>query len=118
MGNRFELRSSALHLRSSAFSKLCASMTTIHPTAVIDPRAKIAASVTVGPYTVIDGDVEIGEGTTIGSHNVITGHTKIGRENRIFHFASIGEANQDKKYQGEPTLTEIGDRNTIREYVT
>jgi UDP-N-acetylglucosamine acyltransferase len=90
----------------------------IHPTAIIDPRAKIAASVTVGPYTVIDADVEIGEGTTIGAHNVITGHTKIGRENRIFHFASIGEANQDKKYQGEPTLTEIGDRNTIREYVT
>ena len=88
----------------------------IHPTAIVDPRARLHASVTVGPYTVIEGDVEIGEGTTIGAHNVITGHTKIGRENRIFHFCSIGEANQDKKYQGEPTKVEIGDRNTIREY--
>jgi len=67
---------------------------------------------------VIDGDVEIGDGTTIGAHNVITGHTTIGRDNRIFHFASIGEANQDKKYKGEPTRLVVGDRNTIREYVT
>ncbi|HSW83052.1 MAG TPA: acyl-[acyl-carrier-protein]--UDP-N-acetylglucosamine O-acyltransferase, partial [Usitatibacter sp.] len=70
----------------------------IHPTAVVDKRAKLAKGVAVGPYTVIDGDVEVGEGTTIGAHNVITGHTKIGRDNRIFHFCSIGEANQDKKY--------------------
>ncbi|MEO7742805.1 MAG: acyl-ACP--UDP-N-acetylglucosamine O-acyltransferase [Usitatibacter sp.] len=90
----------------------------IHPTAIIDPRAKLAAGVSVGPYTVIDGDVEVGEGTTLGAHNVITGHTKIGRDNRIFHFCSIGEANQDKKYKGEPTRLEIGERNTIREYVT
>jgi UDP-N-acetylglucosamine acyltransferase len=62
--------------------------------------------------------VEIGEGTIIGAHNVITGHTKIGRDNRIFHFCSIGEANQDKKYRGEPTRLEIGDGNTIREYCT
>jgi UDP-N-acetylglucosamine acyltransferase len=90
----------------------------IHPTAVVDKRARIATGVSVGPYTVIDGDVEIGAGTTIGSHNVITGHTKIGRDNRIFHFCSIGEANQDKKYRGEPTRVEIGERNTIREYVS
>ena len=70
----------------------------------------------VGPYTVIDADVEIGEGTTIGAHNVITGRTRIGKANRIFHFCSIGEANQDKKYKGEPTRLEIGDGNTIREY--
>jgi UDP-N-acetylglucosamine acyltransferase len=88
----------------------------IHPTALVDKRAKLAANVTVGPYTIIDGDVEVGEGTTIGSHNVITGHTRIGRDNRIFHFCSIGEANQDKKYKGEPTRVEIGDRNTFREY--
>jgi UDP-N-acetylglucosamine acyltransferase len=93
-------------------------MSAIHPTAIIDPRAKLAANVKVGPYTVIDADVEVGEGTTIGAHNVITGHTSIGRDNRIFHFCSIGEANQDKKYAGEPTRVEIGDRNTIREYVT
>jgi UDP-N-acetylglucosamine acyltransferase len=88
----------------------------VHPTAIVDKRARLGANVTVGPYTVIDGDVEIGEGTTIGAHNVITGHTKIGKDNRIFHFCSIGEANQDKKYKGEPTKLEIGDRNTIREY--
>ena len=88
----------------------------IHPTAIIDSRAKLGARVSVGAYTVIDGDVEVGEGTTIGHHNVITGHTRIGRDNRIFHFVSLGEANQDKKYQGEPTRLEIGDRNTIREY--
>jgi len=93
-------------------------MATIHPTAVVDPKAKLAGDVTVGPYTVIDGDVEVDEGTTIGSHNVITGHTKIGKGNRIFHFCSIGEANQDKKYKGEPTRLEIGDGNTIREFAT
>ena len=91
-------------------------MSAIHPTAIVDKRAKLGANVTVGPYTVIDGNVEIGEGTTIGAHNVITGHTRIGRDNRIFHFCSIGEANQDKKYKGEPTRVEIGDGNTIREY--
>ena len=93
-------------------------MAQVHPTALVDPRAKLAQDVTVGPFTVIDGDVEIGAGTTIGAHNVITGHTKIGRDNRIFHFSSIGEANQDKKYKGEPTRLAIGDRNTIREYCT
>jgi UDP-N-acetylglucosamine acyltransferase len=98
--------------------KILASVSHIHPTAVIDKRAKIAADVVVGPYTVIDGEVEVGEGTTIGAHNVITGRTRIGRGNRIFHFCSIGEANQDKKYKGEPTAVEIGDGNTIREYVS
>jgi UDP-N-acetylglucosamine acyltransferase len=93
-------------------------MPNIHPTAIVDPRAKLADDVTVGPYTVIDGDVEIGAGTAVGAHNVITGHTTIGRGNRIFHFTSIGEANQDKKYRGEPTRLVIGDGNTIREYVT
>src|SRR5947207_7029726 len=91
-------------------------MSTIHPTAVVDKRAKLGANVGVGPYTVIDGDVQIGAGTTIGAHNVITGHTRIGRDNRIFHFCSIGEAIQYKKYQGEPTRLAIGDGNTIREY--
>ena len=88
----------------------------IHPAAIIDPRARLAAGASVGAYSVIDGDVEIGAGTSIGHHCVITGHTRIGGDNRIFHFCSIGEANQDRKYQGEPTRLEIGDRNTIREY--
>ena len=93
-------------------------MSHVHPTAIVAKGAKLAAKVSVGPYTVIDGDVEVGEGTAIGAHNVITGHTRIGRDNRIFHFSSIGEANQDKKYKGEPTRLEIGDRNTIREYTS
>ena len=93
-------------------------MSRVHPSAIVDSKAKLGANVTVGPYTVIDGEVEVGEGTVIGAHNVITGRTRIGRDNRIFHFCSIGEANQDKKYKGEPTSVEIGDRNTIREYVS
>src|SRR5258708_10889504 len=91
-------------------------MSTIHPTATVDKRGKLGERVSVGPHTVIDSDVEVGEGTTIGAHTLITGHTRIGRDNRIFHFCSIGEANQDKKYAGEPTRVEIGERNTIREY--
>lgn len=90
----------------------------IHPTAIIDPRARIASDVEIGPYTVVGPDVEIGAGCWIGSHTVVTGHTRIGRRNRIFQFSSIGEVPQDKKYQGEPTRLEIGDGNTIREFCT
>lgn len=90
----------------------------IHSTAVIDSSAELAANVTVGPYTVIGPDVVIGAGTEIGSHVVINGPTRLGDDNRIFQFASIGEAPQDKKYAGEPTRLEMGDRNTIREFVT
>ena len=90
----------------------------IHATAVIDPGAKLAADVEVGPYSVIGDAVEIGSGTVIGPHVVIMGPTRIGSQNRIFQFASVGEAPQDKKYRGEPTRLEVGDRNVIREYVT
>ena len=90
----------------------------IHPTAVIDPAAELAEDVSVGPYSVIDANVTIGAGTDIGPHVVIRGTTRIGCQNRIFQFASIGEEPQDKKYAGEPTSLEIGDRNTIREFVT
>ena len=93
-------------------------MTTIHPTAIIDARAKLAASVSVGPYSIIGPHVVIDEGTTIGAHCVIDGRTRIGRENRVFQFCSIGAVPQDKKYGGEPTALEIGDRNTIREFCT
>lgn len=86
--------------------------------ALIDPRASIAANVHVGPWTVIGPDVEIGEGTWIGPHAVIQGPTRIGKDNKIFQFASIGEAPQDKKYKGEPTRLEIGDRNIFRECCT
>ncbi|MDY6942427.1 MAG: acyl-ACP--UDP-N-acetylglucosamine O-acyltransferase [Pseudomonadota bacterium] len=86
--------------------------------AVIHPDARIAQDVTIGPYSVIGPDVEIDSGTWIGPHVVIQGITKIGRGNRIFQFASIGDAPQDKKYADEPTRLEIGDNNTIRECVT
>lgn len=86
--------------------------------AVVDPSAKIAAGVTIGPFSIIGPDVVIGENTWVGPHVVINGPTKIGKENRIFQFSSIGEIPQDKKFHGESSLLEIGDRNTIREYAT
>ena len=93
-------------------------MSTIHPTALVDAAAQIDASVTIGPYAVIGPHVVLGAGTTVGAHCVIEGHTTIGRDNRIFQFASLGAAPQDKKYAGEPTRLVIGDRNTIREFCT
>jgi len=86
--------------------------------AVIDPQAQIAADVHIGPFSVIGPDVSIGPGTWIGPHVVINGPTRIGAGNKIFQFASIGDAPQDKKYKGEPTRLEIGDRNVFRECVT
>ena len=93
-------------------------MAKIHPTAIIDPAAELDASVEVGAYTLIGAGVRIGAGTSIGPHCVIESGTTIGAENRIWQFCSIGAAPQDKKYAGEPTLLEIGDRNTIREFCT
>ena len=93
-------------------------MTSVHPTALVDPGAELADSVAVGPYAIVGPKARIGAGTTIGAHCVIEGRTTIGRDNRIFQFGSIGAANQDKKYRGEPTELVIGDRNTIREFVT
>jgi len=90
----------------------------IHPSAIIHPGAKLGAGVSVGPYSIIGEYVEVGSNTTIGAHVVISGHTRIGCDNRIFQFNSIGEVPQDKKYAGEPTRLEIGDRNTIREFCT
>lgn len=90
----------------------------IDPRAVVDPSAQLAPDVTVGPYSIIGADVEIAAGTWIGPHVVIQGPTRIGRENKIYQFSSIGDAPQDKKYGGERTRLEIGDRNTIREFVT
>ncbi len=90
----------------------------IHPTAIIDPSAKLADDVSVGPYTIIGANVEVGAGCEIASHVVINGPTRIGRNNRIFQFSSIGEEPQDKKFHGESTRLEIGDNNLIRESVT
>jgi len=93
-------------------------MAQIHSTAIVAPEAQLGDNVTIGPYTVIGPHVRIDEGTTVGAHCVIEGHTTIGRDNRIFQFASLGAAPQDKKYAGEPTQLVIGDRNTIREFCT
>lgn len=90
----------------------------IDPRAVVDPAAQLAPDVTVGPYSIIGADVYIGAGTWIGPHVVIRGHTRIGEKNKIYQFASVGDDPQDKKYKGERTLLEIGDRNVIRESCT
>jgi UDP-N-acetylglucosamine acyltransferase len=86
--------------------------------AVVSPQADIAADVEIGPFSVIGAGVTVGAGSWIGPHVVINGPTRIGTGNRIHQFASLGDAPQDKKYKGEPTRLEIGDRNVIREFVT
>jgi UDP-N-acetylglucosamine acyltransferase len=93
-------------------------MARIHPSAVVDAGAELAADVEVGPYAVIGPQVVLGEGTTVGPHAVIEGPTRIGRHNRIHAHATLGGAPQDKKYRGEPTRLEVGDGNTFRECVT
>ena len=90
----------------------------IHPTALVAPDATIESGVQVGPYAVIGPGVRIGRGTVVGPHAVIEGPTRIGEDNRIFQFASVGADPQDKKYGGEVTRLEIGDRNVIRECAT
>ena len=90
----------------------------VHATALVHPGAQLGAGVQVGAYSIIGEHVEVGDGTWVGPHVVIEGHTRLGRENRIFQFASVGAPPQDKKYAGEPTRLEIGDRNTLREGVT
>ena len=98
--------------------RLIDSTAIIHPTAIVADGAEIGAKVEIGAFCVIGKDVKIGARTKIHSHVVIDGITEIGEDNHIFQFASIGEINQDLKYQGEPTKTIIGDRNRIRESVT
>ncbi|MBL4621960.1 MAG: acyl-ACP--UDP-N-acetylglucosamine O-acyltransferase [Immundisolibacteraceae bacterium] len=88
----------------------------IHPTAIISAQAQIADDVEIGAYSIIGDQVEIGSGSTIAAHVVINGPTKIGQDCHIFQFCSIGEVPQDKKFHGEDSRLEIGDRNTIREY--
>jgi UDP-N-acetylglucosamine acyltransferase len=90
----------------------------IHATAIVAPGAKIAHDVSIGPYSVIGEHVALGEGTVVGAHCVIDGHTTIGKKNAFYRFCSIGGIPQDKKYSGEPTRLEIGDNNTVREFVT
>ncbi|MFZ9228829.1 MAG: acyl-ACP--UDP-N-acetylglucosamine O-acyltransferase [Prochlorococcaceae cyanobacterium] len=92
--------------------------TSIHPTAVVDPRAQLDVGVEVGPYAVIGADVQIGSGSRIGPHVVIDGRVRMGSGNRIFPGACIGLEPQDLKYSGAPTEVVMGDNNTIRECVT
>jgi UDP-N-acetylglucosamine acyltransferase len=93
-------------------------MATIHPTAIVEPGAQLGENVRIDAYSIVRAHARIGEGTSVGPHCVIEGHTTIGRDNRIFQFCSLGAVPQDKKYAGEPTQLEIGDRNTIREFCT
>jgi UDP-N-acetylglucosamine acyltransferase len=90
----------------------------IHKTAIVDSKAKISTNVNIGPYSIIGPNVEIGEGTDINSHVSVAGYTKIGKKNKIYPFASIGNNPQDLKYKGEKSALEIGNGNTIREYVS
>jgi len=90
----------------------------IAATAIVSPKAELAADVTVGAYAVIGDNVQIGAATWVGPHAVINGPTTLGAANRVFQFASIGDAPQDLKYKGEPTRLEIGDRNVFREFTT
>lgn len=90
----------------------------VHPTAIVEPGARVATDVEIGPYAIVGAEVAIAAGCRIGPHAVITGHTRMGPNCRIWQFASIGDAPQDKKYSGEPTRLEIGANNTIREFCT
>ena len=94
------------------------SVAKIHPTAIVDATAELDSSVEVGPFSIIGAHVKVGAGTRIAGHVIINGPTIIGENNHIFQYSSLGEAPQDKKYNGEPTLLEIGDNNTIREFCT
>ena len=93
-------------------------MAQVHPTAIVEAGAELAADVEVGAYSIVGAKVRIGAGSSVGPHCVIEGATTIGRNNRIWQFNSIGGAPQDKKYAGEDTRLVIGDGNTIREFCT
>jgi UDP-N-acetylglucosamine acyltransferase len=93
-------------------------MARIHATALVDPKAELAADVEVGAYSIVGPEVRVGAGTAIGPHAVLTGRTRVGARNRLFQFTSIGDIPQDRKYGGEPTTTTIGDDNVFREFTT
>jgi UDP-N-acetylglucosamine acyltransferase len=90
----------------------------IHPTAIVDPGARLGAGVRVGPYCVIGGKVEVGDGCRLQHHVTLEGPSSIGAGNVFYAYASIGQQTQDLKYRGEPTSLSIGDGNTFREFVT
>jgi len=90
----------------------------IHPTAIVAPETYLGSGCRIGPFCVVGGDTKLGDNVQLDSHVVIDGNTVIGDDTHVFPFASIGLAPQDLKYAGEPTATEIGKRNQIREFVT
>ncbi len=92
--------------------------TDVHPTAVIDPKAKLGEDVKVGPYTIVGPHVSLGDGSQIGPHVVIEGRTTLGKNCKVYQFTSLGSPPQDLKFNNEPSTLEIGDNNVIRESVT
>ncbi len=90
----------------------------IHPTAIVDPRAHVAATAEIGPYCILGADVAIGERTRLMAHVYVEGPIRIGEDNIFFPYSTVGVASQDLKYHGERSETRIGDRNKIREFVT
>src|ERR1017187_261866 len=90
----------------------------IHPTAIVDSRARVAESADIGPYCIVGAEVEIGARTRLMANIYLEGPTWIGEDNIFFPFSTVGVASQDLKYQGERAETRIGDRNRIREFVT
>ena len=93
-------------------------MSSIHPTAIIDPSAQLGADVVVGPYCVIGEGVILGDGCWLQSHVTVCGPSKIGKGNKFYAYTSIGQQTQDLKYAGEPTYLEVGDNNVFREFCT
>ncbi|HWC17924.1 MAG TPA: hypothetical protein VG498_12970, partial [Terriglobales bacterium] len=90
----------------------------VHPSAIVDPGARVPQSCTIGPFCIVGVDVEMGENCELISHVVMGGPTKIGSNNRVFPFTTIGLEPQDLKFKGEKTRLEIGNNNVIRESVT
>lgn len=93
-------------------------MITVHPTAIVDPKAVLGEGTEIGAYSVIGPHVKLGQRTKVGPHVVIEGYSTFGDDNVIFQFASLGAAPQDLKFKGEPSELIIGNKNIIREYVT
>jgi UDP-N-acetylglucosamine acyltransferase len=93
-------------------------MTSIHPTALVDPSAELADDVVVGPYTTIEAGVRVGAGSRIGGYATLGCGLTLGREVQVFNYACLGTASQDRKHTGEPSRAEIGDRTVVREFVT
>ena len=90
----------------------------IHPTAIVDPKARLGSGVKIGPYAVVSAEVELGDGCSVGHHATVDGPSKIGPRNEFYPYAAIGFKTQDLKYKGEPTHLEIGEGNVFREFST